>query len=215
MAQDSELNDTQVDALAAVRRHLVRQHEVVRARVAELLTELEQVRDERKRLFERIEVLGDLLDEAGVEVEPVETSIGEDVLGRPQRARRFDFVLDDAGGQFPAQRVFDVKWSTPFTGHPTAQQMPLAEPDEGSDWSQKPRSEAVDEVLFGLGGHPVSPADIASRLGGAGRDDSPRDVSGALAYLSRQNRAVRVGHGEWVHAAFIEGDDGDEQGDDR
>ena len=66
------------------------------------------------------------------------------------------------------------------------------------EWPTMPRALAVEWVLREAGGEPLKPSEIFSILDGHGRGDSVLDVSAALQYLERNQRAHRPAYGRWL-----------------
>ncbi len=67
----------------------------------------------------------------------------------------------------------------------------------GKYWRGLARVDAIDKVLTTME-TPMGPTEISEYLGGMGRNDTPNDVSAALAYLKRIGRVVRVGRARWT-----------------
>lgn len=65
------------------------------------------------------------------------------------------------------------------------------------EWASKTRTDATFDVL-NEAARPLSPKAIARALRRVGRDDSPRDVSAALAHLKRNGRVHSPEYGAWA-----------------
>ncbi len=74
--------------------------------------------------------------------------------------------------------------------------------DKHQDWITKKRASAVELVLRSAE-RPLHRTVITQTLQRVGRPkDTLRDVSAALAYLNRTQKAIPIGDGVWVHIDF-------------
>jgi hypothetical protein len=99
----------------------------------------------------------------------------------------------------PAANFLNPNIDSPGAGVATLVMMLMA---LHQDWTTKKRASAVELVLRSAS-KPLHRAAITETLQRVGRPkDSLRDVSAALAYLHRSNRARPIGDGIWVHVDF-------------